>query len=344
MINIMKKFTLIALLMGGSFFTMLYAQYSGNYMNFNNENFLHFTEDLPGDMQIGIVKESNEKMRLLPVMTDDGFLDRLAMVNLPRRSYFINTHFGSSNLINKSIKDEGWDSKGGFGYQFEAGYYRKLKPLIAFGFGLGISSYANQISIDVLNDTITGFNDADQGVTPADDYHERIAYFNPTEDTRITYLDFPLFVEIGNPNIDKIGYFIRLGLKISTPIADNFSGTGNYSVKGYYPDYGVELEGIKDLGFVSNKAMFIGNSDYELNPINISGMASGGISLVLTTNWLFRAGIQYVHGFTDISKNVEMVNQARQTNRNHILESENSGTFTKSLGIELGVQYTLGLF
>lgn len=343
MINIMKKFTLIAMFTAGSFFTMLYAQYGGNSMNFNNENFLHFTENSFGDKQIGTVKENNKEVSMLPVMNDEGFLDRLAMVNLPRRSYFINTHFGSSNLTNKNIEEEGWDSKGGFGYQVEAGYYRKFKPLIAFGFGLGISSYANQISIDSLNQIITGFNDADQGVTPPNDYHERIKYSNPTEDTRITYLDFPLFVEIGNPNIDKIGYFIRLGVKVSTPIADNFSGRGSYTVKGFYPDYGVTLENIPKLGF-SEFPMYTDDTNYELNPINISGMASGGFSLVLTTNWLFRAGIQYVHGFTDISKNVEMDNRARQTTRNHILENNDSGTFTKSLGIELGVQYTLGLF
>jgi hypothetical protein len=273
---------------------------------------------------------------------DEGFIKGLTMVNMPKRSYFIHSGLGMSNFSNKSIEEQGWDRKGGFGYMIEFGYYQKIRPLIAIGIGIGLSSFANQISIEKINDTITGLIDPPD-IEPQDNFAERIEYLNPTEDTRISFLDIPVFIEFGNTNVDKLGFFLRLGVKLSTPLIDQFSGKGFYSIKGYYPKYGVELESIEELGFVNNALMYTGAPTYELNSLNISGMLSGGISLVFNTNWIFKAGVNYVHGFTDLSKNIEPENY-RQNNRNHLLENNQSATYIRSLGFEIGLQYVLDFY
>jgi len=317
-------------------------------------------ELLPGKYKGGLLHLENSLNHELPDMSshqsfveedlmliqsdEGGFLSGLSAVNLPRKSYFINAHFGASDLSNKSISDENWDIKKGFGYQIEFGYYKKIKPLIAIGVGLGVSSYANEISIGQIDQTITGLEEDSTIISPADMFDERIEYLSIVENTRVTYLDVPVFIEFGNPNIDKIGYYIKLGLKLSTPIADNFSGNGNYTVRGYYPDYQVELVDIPELGFVLNDPMFNNTPKYDLNSINLSGMVSGGITFPLSNSWILKAGAQYVYGFSDISKESDLTAKDRQVNVNHILENNDSGTFTRSFGVEIGLQYVIDLY
>lgn len=164
------------------------------------------------------------------------------------------------------------------------------------------------------------------------------------ENTRVTYLDVPVFIEFGNPNIDKIGYYLRLGVKVSIPVADNFSGNGNYTVKGFYPDYNVELVNIPELGFVLNDQMYTGNTNYELNSINISGLISGGVTFALSNSMILRAGAYYDYGFSDISKESTLGDQDRQIDVSHILENNESATYIRGFGFEVGIVLVKGVF
>lgn len=263
-----------------------------------------------------------------------------ASVELPGRSYFVNVYLGPSNLQNKDIKDQSWDIKKKVGYQFEFGYLKRKSKLLSYGVGLGISSYPSEISIENIRDTLIVEEDPAL-VDPSDILHKRIEYNQITEKVNATYFDIPVFLEIGNANWEKMGYFVRAGAKLSFPIGNSFSGSGLYSIKGYYPEYHAELEGINELGFVSNANMFETIDEEKLNPVNISGVISAGLSFPFKkeSDWVFRIGLSYMHGFTDIAKGTNDLNSIEQKGINHILDNKDSKTYTSAFMINVGIQF-----
>lgn len=268
-----------------------------------------------------------------------------ASVDLPSKSYFVNVYLGPSYLQNKDIKDQNWDMKKKIGYQVEFGYLKRMSELLSYGVGLGISSYPSEISIEKVLDTLIVEEDPTV-IEPNDILHKRIEYKGITEKVNVTYFDVPVFLEFGNANWTKMGYFVRVGVKLSLPIGNSFSGSGMYSIKGYYPEYHAELEGINELGFVSNANLFATTNDEKLNSINVSGAISAGLSfpLKVESDWIFRIGASYVHGFTDIAKGTNDLNSIEQTGINHILDNKDSKTYTRAFTINVGIQYILDIY
>lgn len=339
---VMNAFRLSALAMAMLFANALHGQVLDNNLAGNSmpaiENELHLFDSraLAAPNDIFVVQRFEH--------TTESIFDKMANVNMPGKSYFLNINLGPSKIVNQDISDLNWQASNNMGYRVEFGYYKKSRsmPLLAYGLGLDISSYGTEISIGSLRDTLPGLLDLPE-VFPRDMLEKRVEMRNLVEETQLIYLSVPLFLELGNANIDKTGYFLRFGVKVSTPISDAFSGSGSYNVKGYYPDYGLEISGVPELGFVSNAGMYTGDPMYELSPFVFSGFLSAGLTRPIANSWIARIGAQYIHGFNDVSKNNNS-NGDLNINKNHLLENTTSVTNTRLFGIELGIQYVITIY
>lgn len=276
-----------------------------------------------------------------------------AMEGEPRRlvltgkSLFFDVHLGSSSLYNKDIRNSDWTNKSQLGYQVEFGYTKRLRinkvKIFSYGIGLGLSSYSHEISADSRYDTIHTMDGIN--VTPRDPVEFRVKYLSVSEKTNLKFVDVPVFIEIGNVNAKEIGYYVRLGVKVSFPISDKFDGKGNCSIKDFYEKYGVELDPVASNAINPyNEQLYSGLKNYELNSYNLSGLIAAGVSLpVVEKKWIIRLGASYIHGFTDITKTSNLTDNMIQTDVNHILENDKSPTQTRSLGVEIGFQYIIDL-
>jgi len=280
------------------------------------------------------------------------------IIEYPRKSNYASLNFGKTGIYNSEVYENIPGVQDNIGYNFEIGRIRSVRRMnfVSYGFGLGIRSYSSKVSglnileevqsLDLGNvETFVGNNPEHSRESVRLDYSYQIE----SEKVRLLYLGIPVFVEFGNISMNKPGLFLRLGTFISTPVLNRFSGEGIYSVDGYYEQYGLTLEGINELGFVQDEKLFREKVDYQLKPVNISGMLAGGLSFPLHYEkfLLMRIAATYEHGFTDLSperKTPQTSNSERHPvyqEDNHILGNKAVPTKLRALGIEIVLQYVL---
>ena len=276
----------------------------------------------------------------LPPLLSNGGSSR---VNYPNKAIFLNFTPGYSRIYNKDIYiDEYWDAKGGFGYNAELGYIFKLKPIVAFGIGLGLSSYQATLRVDTYTEQMQNFIDIDGDILS--DYSQTL--FDIFQKTTIKYFDLPIFIEIGNPNIDRVGYYAKIGVKLSLPLSDSYLSHGHLSSSGYYEIYSCFVEGVDahELGLFDNYSI---DKPWEndLKSFNVSAIASAGISLPLSNLFILKFGANINLGLTEISaeKESNFENMKYNGDYNSLLVNPNNKTTVQSCGIEVGLIYVLSV-
>lgn len=254
----------------------------------------------------------------------------------PLWGYYIDASPEITSIKINNLSSDFWNSKSNFGYNFSVGYFQTFGPLVKAKLGIGISSY---------NITLTGsgeiqspeFEDIDR-----DTYTELLTLSNGIHKVNPLYLTVPISIEFGNTNISKIGYYVNLGFEYSFLLNENNKTSGSYTTKGNYPQWGVTLENIPELGFYSQRDLESGLSLHKSN-YSISGGA--GITVPLSGVLIFKLGLTGKMGLksigADSSKNNEiapLTQQAYDFRSTYIHNplATSSGNITRHLGIEFG--------
>lgn len=268
----------------------------------------------------------------------------------PIRSYFIDLQGGLSSLYNKDInQSDDWETQGVMGFQVHIGYQKRsegMNHLLAYGAGIGISTYGAQLnSKSTLSREVSGQVDHSTDPSSYKNYTAKLTYSGITEKTKLTYLDIPVFVELGNQSLNKVGYFLKLGVKFSYNIIDTFEGQGNYDQKCYYPEYDLELPASDLPGlFQFEGNLYNGQTNYALNKFNVTGSVSGGITFPLASNLIVIAGPRIELGLLGINADSDKSDPEYWSNFNHYLETSGAKTFTRAFGLEIGIHKVLSIF
>jgi hypothetical protein len=256
----------------------------------------------------------------------------------PSKALYLNLSPNYSRLYNKNVyNDEFWQAKGGLGYNIEFGFFMKIQRLLSLGIGLGISSYQTEIKIDSYEVIFPSIIDIDGDTL--DKYIQTTDLFEKTE---ITYCDIPIYLEFGNPNIEKINFYGRLGFKISFPISNKFTSNGKLYTQGYYPEYHVLLYSIPQLGFYDSEPI-VKSEDNSLNSINVSALISSGITIPVSNYFILKLGANINLGLLEISEDKNEFYDATKYigDYNSLLVNPHNKTTTQSFGIEFGLIYIL---
>ncbi|MEZ5198054.1 MAG: outer membrane beta-barrel protein [Bacteroidales bacterium] len=257
----------------------------------------------------------------------------------PSSALFLTFVPSSTSIANSDIKsDDTWEAKGGFGFNFELGYYAKFNKLVGYGFGLGYSSYVSELTLNTSKAEVMAI-DIDN-----DNYLRKMDLNNVVEKLNLSYLDIPIFIEIGNPNIDKLGLYGRVGVKVSFPLSASFKPAGIASYSGYYPDYNVELYGINQLGFYSDSEIYQ-DVESKMNSVNVSAIISAGVTFPLSNYFILRVGANGNFGLLEISNQKRDDYDVTKYDGNYSKVLENpEKTTTQSFGVEIGLIYNLRLY
>jgi len=176
-----------------------------------------------------------------------------------------------------------------------------------------------------------------------DNYSKEIATSEITEKTEASYFDIPIFLEISNINIDKIGFYGRIGIKVSFPVSKTFTSSGLANYEGYYPQYYVTLYDIEELGFTDSE--IYQDTKMSLEAVNLSALISAGISFPLSNVFILKVGGNANFGLMETSsqKAADYDTTKYDGNYNKLLENPNAKTSTRSYGVEIGLIYNLRL-
>lgn len=260
-------------------------------------------------------------------------------ISYTSKGIYLNLIPSSSAIVNSDIfKDDTWDVSKGFGVNFEVGYLTKFNKTVGIGFGLGYSSFSTELKSNPLD-----YNVPDTDVD-GDAYSKEITTSEITEKTKSSYFDIPIFLELGNTNIDKIGFYGRIGFKISFPVSKTFTSSGSANYEGYYSQYYVTLYEIEELNFTQSG--IYEDTKMSLEPVNISALISAGITFPLSSYFILRVGGNANFGLLEISsqKAEDYDNTRYDGNYNKLLENPNAKTSTRSYGVEIGLIYNLRLY
>lgn len=161
------------------------------------------------------------------------------------------------NCINES-----WNSTNKLCSQFDIYYgtkaLTKAFPIsVEGGVGLRMLSLSATKSAHTLNITAHDYD----GFA----YNALYYYSDLQENLHLTYFDIPIRVCIGQPIKNQITVYAKLGITPSILLKSDYQVNGTYSTKGYYPEWGLLLEDVEELGFENNQAF---DSDGEQPDIN----------------------------------------------------------------------------
>lgn len=236
--------------------------------------------------------------------------------------------------------DASWNAKGGFGFNVEVDFFSKItrNGLLKFGVGIGYSQYKTDLSAASVYHEIPNSTDIDNY-----NYTKIVEIDQLSEKLKLGYLDIPIYLEIGNSNVDQVGFYGRIGFKVSFPVSSKLEGSGTFSSQGYYEDCPVLLYGIPELGFYTDKPIHSEEQDIKLKPVVFSALLAGGVTFPLSNVLVLKLGVNINFGLTEISDSKATENDFEANgNYSKILNSPSSTTL-RSYGLEVGLIYTLRL-
>lgn len=254
------------------------------------------------------------------------------------KAVYFNFSASSAPIVNSDIfNDDNWEVSKGFGVGFEVGYLLKFNKTIGIGFGAGYSSYSTELKLNPLTYDVPDID------VDGDNYIKNIITGEILEETSISYFDIPVFLELSNMNIDKIGFYGRIGLKVSFPLSSSFTSSGLADYEGYYSQYYVTLYDIDELGFTEKE--IYQEPEVASNSVNISALISAGLTFPISNYFIIRLGANADFGLTDVSaqKATDYENTKYDGNYNKLLENPNAKTTIRSFGGEIGLIYNLRL-
>jgi len=273
---------------------------------------------------------------------------------VPKQSFVFNFGYNFPAIKNDLTNSDFWDKKPGTGIEFSVDYRKQFRTRaregddvvlvptsFALGIGLGISQIKQTAKFENFSETVKDFTDID-----GNKCNVELDYQNVSETVSLTYLDIPLYLEIGKPSREKISTYLKLGLKASLLISDNLTdNTGIYTSKGYYPEWKVTLHDIPELDYFSGKACYGESENYDLSPFVLWGTVSAGVNFPFGSrdhlaSWIIRLGAKMDYSLTPVSKNFRdpsFPETKYYFNQSNLLGG--NGSKILSFGLSLGLIY-----
>jgi hypothetical protein len=209
----------------------------------------------------------------------------------PENALSFNLGYGIPMIIPTLGTWTDWNLSPGMGLSFGIDYKHHLfetkivnneevkKPkILGFGVGVGVSYLSKRAVMDDHPATTPNFTDKDGDVC-----NVSVSYKGVKEKVSLTYLDIPLYLEIGKPSQVRLSGYFDIGVKASILIADKFTGEGTYTSTGFYEKIGgktanVTVHDVDELNYYTNRKNYI-DPLYDLPKFVLWGCLSGGISI-----------------------------------------------------------------
>lgn len=288
------------------------------------------------NLKIDSVMRENEK--LLQIVSD-----------LPMRVYYfgslslsagIGFPFLTSNLIANDFWEKSFSPTEQVYLSYETPQLSPKAP-ISLNVGIGIRYFKLSRKFKNFDETINNLTDKDENI-----FNRLSSYNNISEKVSLTYLDIPLAISFGKPNVNKVSAWGKIGITPSFTVGKKFSGEGTYNYSGYYPQWNVELYDIDELGYVTD-AQSYENTEYSVNPFVIWANISGGIFIPFSnvekkriSPWVLKFGVVCNYSITKISK--ALTDPISEDVSYHVGKSNilgGSNTRLLSIGLEVGIIY-----
>lgn len=243
----------------------------------------------------------------------------------PARSQIIN----ESNL---EIKEVSSSDKMTFSGSFDIGYY--ISKYFGIKTGLGYTSYDSQLTLDTYQNKLN-LKDSEN-----ETYELRVTASGLSESQSLNIMNIPLTIVLHIPLSNMVSIFVEPGINLVIPLNYDFSNSGLFTYKGYYPEYNVVLENLPTHGFSSNKIINT-DDELELKQAWSDVVVYSGINLAIKPEFHLAAGVFYTRPVSDISgfESPDKYQLSPIPGQVNSLMGASSKVSTKSLGVNLTLRY-----
>jgi hypothetical protein len=245
----------------------------------------------------------------------------------PSKSLIQNT--GSSIISNLTSS-----KKNSFYGSIDVGYL--FSKYIGVSTGLGYCSYATVLTLDTYT------NSYDTTDLEIETYNRRISGTNIIENQKISFLNFPLLLNMQLPFTNSFGLFLNTGINFSIPISNKYSSSGKFTYSGYYPAYNVLFKDIPYEGFKSN-AQSDENGELKLKSFIPEFTSSLGLYLCIQDKCNIGIGISYNKMLSDISgyPSTAGFNLSPKEDDNNSLMQGSNEVSASFIGLKISFRYYL---
>jgi len=221
-----------------------------------------------------------------------------------------------------------------YSISFEAGYF--FSKYFGISSGIGLSPYSSRIFLDTYSNTLDTVDSENEN------YERKISGRDIDETEKIYFLEIPLMLNLQIPFGKAIGFFAQGGIEMAIPVVRNYSSSGIFTYKGYYPAYNVVLEDIPYEGFKSN-VYVEKEGELKVNTFNPGLAASGGFYFRTDKQFQIAIGAFYKKMLSDISAYTLPDPFHLSTHENQLRSFMNGseGTSACSMGISVSLRYFL---
>ena len=208
-------------------------------------------------------------------------------------------------IKNKRLHKDFWNTHVGFSFGAEVGYKRKLGRIFGFGIGVSFGMLRQAISMENNSETIENLIDIDNHK-----YTGNFTYNNINERNTLLTIGIPISIGFDNVSLNRVGFYSSFTFIPAFVVKNKFEAYGSYQSSGFYPEWGVSLQDVAELGFYKEKA--INPEQYEdISKASacMSGKIALGVSVPLSrfedydyNRSLFKIGCFFEYGSVLVKK------------------------------------------
>jgi hypothetical protein len=174
-----------------------------------------------------------------------------------------------TSILNKgfrAISDITYQRGTTINFTVEAGYY--FSRYVGITFGAGTGSYRANLSLD------STYN-AHPWIDPDQESCEmRVRGKSVSEEQKISFLRFPVCLNLKFPAGEKLTWFLKGGLSLNLALDKSYKGDGTFSYSGFYSAYPVLLENIA--GIYPSNQLTSSSGSLEVKSFSQAVLIEGG--------------------------------------------------------------------
>ncbi len=196
--------------------------------------------------------------------------------------------------ISNDFTSPGLKVKGGgsMNVTIDGGYF--FSEFAGISIGAGYSSYATTLNLDSASYKFSATDDENE------QYEMRILGKTISENQKISFLSIPATLILRYSTSEKLGFYLKPGLKFSIPLSKNYDGSGTFTYDAYYAAYPILLHGLDEFGFPANYRTEV-SDDLELKSFSMAMTLSAGASYSVNEKIGILFGVTFNRSLGNIS-------------------------------------------
>ena len=200
----------------------------------------------------------------------------------------------------------------------------KSPRMLGIGVGLGVTHISKPSYWDDYTETYRSI-DKDGDTCNVTSYFKGI-----NSKVGLTYLDIPLYLEIGRPSQVKISGYLNVGVKASILVGKKITGEGTCTTTGFYEQINGEIvnvtvSDVEELGYYTDRDLFANVTYDHLSKFILWGSLSGGVSIPFSSleknkvsSCILRLGARADYSILPIVKNENKHSPIKRSFSNHV--------------------------